>query len=274
MLENTKSRRATLSLESLEERTLLTAASATLPVLHSNEGASKILYLNFLGNTITEDFDSGKSGNLNGLVTRTFDFDGDPMEFSGTEQTIIRNIWKIVAEDYAPFDIDVTTDYAGTFDNGVALNMAIGRTDRDASLTSGTAALPLGGFTKEAPNTVLVVTTNINKYKAIEAFRADHGEAAKPTAQQLTEYMGTTWEETTIAIGNSVSHESGHAFGLRRDRAPNGDEYDQGFMVISSWCRPPRRRSGARIQSLTGRLPSAPDRDGGGRLGGGHAGTH
>jgi hypothetical protein len=40
--------------------------------------------------------------------------------------------------------------------------------------------------------------------------------------------MGTTWEETTIAIGNSVSHESGHAFGLRHDRAPNGDEYDQG----------------------------------------------
>src|SRR5438874_1216169 len=76
-----KARRAQPTLEALEDRQLLTvdllgvagsleladlqftAASKsslqeTLPVLHSNPGASKTLYLNFLGNTITEDFNA------------------------------------------------------------------------------------------------------------------------------------------------------------------------------------------------------------------------
>jgi hypothetical protein len=229
MLKHTKTRRASLSLESLEERAVLSAASATLPLLHSNDGASKVLYLNFLGNEIQEDFDAGNGRNLKGLVTRAFDFDGDPTQFSGTEQTMIRNIWEIVAEDYAPFDIDVTTDYAGTFEDGVALNVAIGGTDRDAALTSGIAALPLGGFTNEAPNTVLVVSTNINLYKGRQAFRADFGRDATPTAQQLAAYMAGAWDDTIIAIGNTASHEAGHAFGLEHDvHLGAGTNYDAG----------------------------------------------
>jgi hypothetical protein len=166
----------------------------TLPVLHSNPGSAKTLYLNFLGNTITEDFAANTFGvdrNLNGLVTHPFDIDGDASSFSGTEQTMIRKIWEIVAEDYRPFDIDVTTSYEGTFGDGVAVNVAIGGTTRDDELTSGYA--PVGGFSNERSNTALVVTTNIARYT--------HDE----------------WYDTIQAIGNSVSHESGHLFGLEHD---------------------------------------------------------
>ena len=44
-----------------------------------------------------------------------YDLDGDYTTFSDEEQTRIQRIWARVAEDYAPFDVDVTTEQPATF---------------------------------------------------------------------------------------------------------------------------------------------------------------
>jgi hypothetical protein len=225
MLKNTKSRRASLRLETLEERTVLSAASATLPVLHSYEGASKTLYLNFLGNDVTTDWKTAK-GDVTGVVTHTFDIDGDPNQFSGTEQDMIRHIWEIVAEDFAPFDIDVTTVYAGTFENGKALQVAIGDTNRDEFLATGISKL--NGFVDDAGIPVLALPTNIQRQMAIRAAQAALNSDAFPEEEIIAQYMDQVGWETMVGIGNTVSHEAGHAFGMQHDRAANGGEYDNG----------------------------------------------
>ena len=243
-----------LNMQSLESRRVMTSdlmealepvswqdgaaeLSASLPALHSNPGASHTLYLNFLGTVTTEVWDTQPG--LEGTVINPFDFDGDSSQFSGSEQAMIQQIWSIVAEDFAPFDVDVTTEYAGSFENGEALNVAIGGTDHDADFTSGIARL--GSFVNDAENLSLVVATNIHKYMAIAAFRAEHGKFSSPDDQQLAAYMaGQTIYDTATAIGNTVSHEAGHAFGLDHHRDPNtGEEYFEGddqWTPIMGYC--------------------------------------
>ena len=81
--------------------------------LHSFPGATRVIYLDFTGHTT-----SGTSWNSNytggaSIVTPAFDTDGNPSSFSVSERAIIQSIWQRVAEDYAPFAIDVTTQDPG-----------------------------------------------------------------------------------------------------------------------------------------------------------------
>jgi len=85
-------------------------AAATGPAfeLHSKPGASKVIYLDFDGHTI-----SGTAWNTNGkpstVNVTAYDTDGNTANWSTAEQNVVREVWTRVAEDYAPFDVDVTT---------------------------------------------------------------------------------------------------------------------------------------------------------------------
>lgn len=74
--------------------------------LHSNPGATKVIYLDFNGQQVT-----GTLWNSNGntLTFDAFSFEGDAT-FSPNEMERVQNIWARVAEDYAPFNVDVTTE--------------------------------------------------------------------------------------------------------------------------------------------------------------------
>lgn len=73
-------------------------------ILHSRPGSKKVIYLNFQGGTVTF-----APANMS-TVYPPFDMDGDPTTFSTSEQQQIQEIFQRVAEDFAPFDIDVTTE--------------------------------------------------------------------------------------------------------------------------------------------------------------------
>lgn len=73
--------------------------------LHSRPGALRTLYLDFDGYSARDTV--WHAGTVN---ARPFDEDGDPSRFSDLEKTHIQEVWQRVAEDYAPFDIDVTTE--------------------------------------------------------------------------------------------------------------------------------------------------------------------
>ncbi len=75
--------------------------------LHSKPGSSKVIYLDFDGHTITGtawNADKGDPVNVS-----PYDTDGTPATFSTAEQDVVRDVWTRVAEDYAAFDVDVTT---------------------------------------------------------------------------------------------------------------------------------------------------------------------
>lgn len=74
------------------------------PVFHSLPGAEAKVFLDFDGN-----WESSWGGSAN-VLTPPFDVDGDPTQFNADEQRRIHEAWTRVAEDFAPFNIDVTTE--------------------------------------------------------------------------------------------------------------------------------------------------------------------
>jgi hypothetical protein len=82
--------------------------AASMPLLSSNPNATAKLFLDFNGHTTS---DTAWNTNFNGgaaFTTPAYSVDADS-NFSATEISNITEIWKRVAEDFAPFNIDVTT---------------------------------------------------------------------------------------------------------------------------------------------------------------------
>lgn len=82
--------------------------------LHSKPGAPKVIYLDFNGETLTGTAWNVYSTNIPPvLVAPPWDIDGNPLVFGNEERQTILSVWKRVAEDYAVFDVDVTTEDPG-----------------------------------------------------------------------------------------------------------------------------------------------------------------
>lgn len=167
---------------------------SSLPQLHSNPGASAKLFLDFDGHF--EAFWGGKSN----VTTPAFDQDGDVTTFSDGELTAIYEIWARVAEDYAPFNIDVTTVDTGNQTNGVTAVIAIGGNYSDWYGSGAGGVAYVGGFSNFSSNVGYV-------------FENALGSNAHYVAE-------------------ASSHEAGHLFGLRHQALWNGttlvDSYNPG----------------------------------------------
>jgi len=149
---------------------------SSLPQLSSNSGARVKLFLDFNGN-----FESAW-GSYRNVTTRVFDQDGDATTFSANEISTIREIWARVSEDYAPFNIDVTTIDPGNFANGAAVRLAIGGNYSDWFGQAAGGVAYVGGFTNSASNTGYVFSDALG-----------HG--------------------TARYVAEATSHEAGHLFG-------------------------------------------------------------
>src|SRR6266496_1942582 len=176
-------------------------ASATYPLtdtfkLHSRPGVTKVLYLDFDGYVMT-----GTAWNTGTMPNGTnrpatincppFDADGDPSTFSDSERTTIQGIWKRVAEDYAPFDVDVTTEDPG-----------------DAGITrSGSSDLSYGMRVLISP-----ISQYFGNYGGIAYIGVfgNVGDYYKP-ALVFPENLGPNGEKY---VAEAISHEAGHTFGL------------------------------------------------------------
>lgn len=77
--------------------------------LHSKPGAQTILYLDFDGHNLIDTAWNGWS-EQQVLYMRPYSIDGDDTVFSTSEIDRIAESWRRVAEDFAPFDVDVTTE--------------------------------------------------------------------------------------------------------------------------------------------------------------------
>ncbi|NEO72754.1 zinc-dependent metalloprotease family protein [Moorena sp. SIO3H5] len=75
--------------------------------LNSNPDADHIIYLDFDGDTTTNTLWNQNFGSS--IVTPAYDTDGNTSNFSTAETETIWRIWQRVAEDFSPFDVNVTT---------------------------------------------------------------------------------------------------------------------------------------------------------------------
>ena len=76
--------------------------------LHSRQGSAKTIYLDFNGHTSSNSFWSNELGT--NFTAPPYDLDGSPSSFSNDEHAAIQSAWQRMANDYASFDVDVTTE--------------------------------------------------------------------------------------------------------------------------------------------------------------------
>lgn len=170
--------------------------------LHSRPGASRTIYLDFNGQVVTGTAWNQSYG-LSAIDARPFDLDGNPASFSNTELERIQNIWRRVAEDYAPFDVNVTTEEPPP--------EALSRSG-SSDPTFGTRVVITQDWTS-----LTASPCNCGGIAYVGAFD-DTTEAYKP-AWVFYNRLGSGNEKY---VAEAISHEAGHNLGLSHDGYSNG----------------------------------------------------
>ena len=182
-----------------------TVQVASLPLLSSNPTATSKMFLDFDGHTTSgTTWNSSFNGGAN-IVTPAYSIDANTTTFSTTEVARIEEIWKRVAEDYAPFNIDVTTIDPGNLNTANNIRVVIGGAWDQWFEESG----GVGGIAYRT-------SWQWNNDTPVFVFEDNLGNgAAKFTAE-------------------AISHEAGHSLGLNHQSTYNAlgnqtAEYNSGF---------------------------------------------
>lgn len=189
---------------------------ATVPLdqtflLHSRPGAKRTIVLNFRGATL-----SGTAWNSTGtpIVAPPYDLDGTTASFTDAELTRIQYIWHRVAEDFAPFDVNVTTELV----------------PQDLITRSGTS--------DDVYGTVALVTTAAGVYNCscggvayVGIFNAtsDYNKPALVFYDKLS-----SGNEKYVA--EAISHEVGHNIGLSHDGTSTTGYYQGHGSGVTGWA--------------------------------------
>ncbi len=163
-------------------------------LLHSRPGSKKKIYLDFDG---CPDGPKARWGSPSVTGVTAYDSDGDPATFSDSERSTIQKIWRLVAEDFAIWDVDVTTEppsddairILSSGDDTYGVIVGIGPR-KDNSFQSGSGGVAFVGSYKWGDGTPCWV------------FNGGYKGAAE-----------------------AVSHEVGHTLGLGHDGKTDGTEY-------------------------------------------------
>ena len=106
---------------------------------HSRPGALNVIYLDFDGETITGTAWNSSLGRTS-IPAVAFSTDTDLTTYSDAEQVAIKRIWERVAEDYAPFNVDVTTERPASFTTRTAQALITRNTDANSAANPSSSA--------------------------------------------------------------------------------------------------------------------------------------
>src|SRR5204863_3898240 len=165
-------------------------------LLHSRPGASRVIYLDFTGELLSGTAWNGSYNGGADFTAPAYDLDGSPSTFSEPEQAVIQSVWQRVAEDYAPFDVDVTTE------------------------DPGLSAIDRSGSGDTVFGTKALITNDAGMYSAcgcggiayIDVFdRTSSHQFYQPA---LVMQRGLAGGTVAKYLAEAASHEVGHNFGL------------------------------------------------------------
>ena len=161
----------------------LTPDESTLRTLQSKPGAPNVIYIDYWGGTLSgtswnTHYNSGKD-----IVYTPYSYDADTTTFSDADRYRMWLGWREAAEDYAEFNVNVTTDinvFNATANTNKVRNIA---TDTDYFYpgAGGVAYINVFGRTSD------------------------------------TYQVSWTWNHGTSSMGQTISHEVGHQMGLDHD---------------------------------------------------------
>jgi len=183
-------------------RSSIAAAGLAVPALHSRPSSTHVIFLDFDGVTIGSSnawVDSGLSTGTYGGFT----LDGSA-DFTSEETSFIEKVWRIVAEKYAPFDIDVTT-----VDPGEAAYTRNGSGD----VTFGTHAV----ITHDTGPLNQLCGGGCAGVAFLDTFNNPSNAGAEPAWVFSSQTFGSA-QMTAV----DAAHEIGHTLGLDHDGTIDG----------------------------------------------------
>lgn len=169
--------------------------------LHSNPTANHTIYLDFDGHVTVNTQWNTWSG-VDTIVTPAYDIDGNTSFFSDVELTRIGNIFERVAEDFAPFDVNVTTELPSI----------------DDLLKSGSGDTRWGGRMVIGGSSTDWTGQSAGGFAYINSFNWSYDMPGFVFEAQL----GNGHEKYTA---EAISHEAGHMLGLNHDGSSSTEYY-------------------------------------------------
>jgi hypothetical protein len=166
--------------------------------LHSRPGANRVIYLDFDGGQVSGTAWNDSFG-VSTSVQPAFDLDSNPGSWSQSEIDTIQSVYQRVAEDYRPFDVDVTTEEPGA--------AAVNRNSL-SDTQYGTRVM----ISPSAEMWADTCASNCGGIAYVGIF-SNVGNAYHQPALVFPQAL--SWNDKFIA--EATSHEAGHNLGLHHD---------------------------------------------------------
>jgi len=176
--------------------------------LNSNPGAPNVIFLDFDGHDIEE---THWNEAVASYQAAPYDRDGAPATLSQSEINDIAAIWQRVAEDYAVFNVNVTTEQPATF-NAFTARILI-TTDKDQSGVD----MPHSGA-------------------AGAAYLGVWGKISYADYQPVLVYYNNLGDGAPELVAEAASHQMGHNLGLSHDGTSAASGYEGHGSGYTRWA--------------------------------------
>jgi PKD domain len=176
--------------------------------LHSRPGSQRVAYLDFDGQLIRGTaWNESLSGGAD-IGVPAWDLDGSPGTFNTQERAVILEVWQRVAEDFAAFDIDVTT----------------AEPSADALTRSSASDTTYGTRLLMSPPSALNKACVCGGVSFVGVFDRAGDHARYQPAIVFSDTLG---KASAKHLGEAATHEIGHTLGLGHVTG-SGGEYEGG----------------------------------------------
>ena len=170
--------------------------------LHSRPGAAYSIFIDFDGGRVENTAWNASSGAAS-LQAAPYDTDGKPDNFSAAEVDEMVDIWRRVAEDFSPFEVDVTTEEPGSLGQKTAW---------------------------------ILVTDSRSDGEALPEAAADSTAYINTLGSTITTYYTPAFVYynnlgTPAGVAGAVSHSTGHLVGLSHDIVASGKDAAWGAIM-------------------------------------------